>query len=60
MSNADYFDAGLKQTQYYQSIMYEADPGLGYGLYIPTSNSFETVRYELVPKDLGNLSMVNR
>ncbi|OGO65253.1 MAG: hypothetical protein A2030_04390 [Chloroflexi bacterium RBG_19FT_COMBO_50_10] len=58
VANADYFDPGLKQTQYYQSILYEADPGLGYGLYIPTSNSIETVRYELVPKDLGNLSIV--
>jgi hypothetical protein len=57
-ANADYVDPGLRQSQAYQSISYEEAPGSRYALFVPTTNITETVRYELVPIDLGRLSIV--
>jgi hypothetical protein len=58
VANADYVDPGLRRVQAYQPIIYEEAPGSGYGLYVPTTNFTETIRYELVPIDLGSLSIV--
>ncbi|HWQ83705.1 MAG TPA: hypothetical protein VN363_04015, partial [Anaerolineales bacterium] len=57
-ANADYFDPGLRQAQVYQAILYEEAPGLNYGLYLPTSNGSDTIRYELVPTALDLLSPI--
>ena len=58
VANADYQDPGLREKQAYQAILYEKVPGLGFGLYLPTTNHIETVRYELVPTDLGEMQIV--
>jgi hypothetical protein len=57
-ANADYFDPGLSQVQAYQTILYEESPGSVYGLYVPTTNSDITVRYEVIPTDVGPLTIV--
>jgi hypothetical protein len=49
VAKADYHDPGLRQEQAYQAIVHQDAPGLGYGLYLPNTNSTTTVRYELVP-----------
>jgi hypothetical protein len=49
VASADYYDPGLRNDRVYQSIFYEAAPGLGFGLYLPTANMTETLRYELTP-----------
>jgi hypothetical protein len=58
VAGADYFDPGLRGAQVYQEILYEDVPGLGFGLYLPTANITETVRYELVPTALGDMTIV--
>ena len=58
VANADYFDPGLRNHQVYQSILYEQAPGLDYGLYLPTSNGSATIRFELVPTELGILTPI--
>jgi hypothetical protein len=50
VANADYFDPGLREAQTYQAILYEDAPGLGFGLYLPTTNITETIRYELIQR----------
>jgi hypothetical protein len=60
VANADYFDPGLRQFQAYQSIPFEEQPGLGYDLYLPTTNITDTFRYELLPTALGHLSSVGK
>ncbi len=57
-ANADYLDPGLRQSQAYQPVLYEEAPGSRYALFVPTTNITKTVRYELVPIDLGRLSIV--
>lgn len=58
VANADYFDPGLRRSQAYQPVLYEEAPGSGYALFVPTTNITKTVRYELVPIDLGRLTIV--
>ena len=58
VANADYQDPGLREKQAYQAILFEKVPGLGFGLYLPTTNQIETMRYELVPTDLGKMQIV--
>ncbi|MDT8307544.1 MAG: PKD domain-containing protein, partial [Anaerolineae bacterium] len=58
VAGADYVDPGLSHAQAYVSILHEEAPGLGFGLYVPTTNGLEAFRYELVPKDLGLLAIV--
>jgi hypothetical protein len=59
VASADYFDPGLRQAQMYQAVLYEGAPGLGFGLYLPTANVTETVRYELVPApSIGGINIV--
>jgi hypothetical protein len=58
VANADTFDPGLRLEQTYQSILYEDSSGLGFGLYLPTTNITETFRYELIPTDLGEMRIV--
>jgi hypothetical protein len=60
VANADYYDPGLRETQVYQSIIYEEAPGLGFELYLPTENITETVRYELVPTTINGLTIIGR
>jgi len=58
VASGDYFDPGLRNTQTYQTILYEDAPGLGFGLYLPTANITETMRYELIPTSIGGLNIV--
>jgi len=58
VANADSFDPGLRLEQTYQSILYEDSSGVGFGLYLPTTNITETFRYELVPINLGEMRSV--
>ncbi|MBN1667836.1 MAG: hypothetical protein JW862_12135, partial [Anaerolineales bacterium] len=58
VANADYQDPGLRTQQVYQPILHEAAPGLGFGIYLPTVNTNETLRFELTPVDLGALRIV--
>jgi hypothetical protein len=58
VASGDYFDPGLRNTQTYQTILYEDAPGLGFGLYLPTANITETMRYELVPTSIGGMNIV--
>jgi len=58
IANADYLDPGLRLKQAYYDIQYEEAPGLGYGLYLPTNNSNESIRYELISTDISGAGVV--
>jgi hypothetical protein len=58
VAGADYLDPGLRVEQAYQSVSYQGAPGLGFALYMPTTNQNESIRYELIPTSIGGLTTV--
>jgi hypothetical protein len=68
VASANYFDPGSSQKPAYQAIEYATEPQsaasfagtqestrVQYGLYVPTADLSETIRYELVSAEAGGL-----
>jgi len=49
IARSDYLDPGLEIVQLYQPLEYNDEIGRGFGLYLPTKNMDNTIRYELLP-----------